>query len=135
MTRARAGLAAYLTGSALIDAGRRVDVRARPDAVWRGCAPGRIPQGRWPADFGRSLALSQQFAVNEIMSRLDNAAGLLAVNGPPGTGKTTLLRDLIAAIVVAGPGASRNCRAPPTRSTRARRTAGSPGTYGTRSRR
>jgi hypothetical protein len=101
---AGAGLTAYLTGSALINAGRRVDVRARPDAVWRGCVPGRIPQGRWPADFGRSLALSQQFAVNEIMSRLDSAPGLLAVNGPPGTGKTTLLRDLIAAIVVARAG-------------------------------
>jgi hypothetical protein len=101
---AGAGLTAYLTGSALIDAGRRVDVRARPDAVWRGCVPGRIPLGRWPADFGRSLALSQQFAVNEIMSRLDTAPGLLTVNGPPGTGKTTLLRDLIAAIVVARAG-------------------------------
>jgi hypothetical protein len=101
---AGAGLTAYLTGSALIDAGRRVDVRGRPDAVWRGCVPGRIPQGRWPADFGRSLALSQQFAVNEIMSCLDTAPGLLAVNGPPGTGKTTLLRDLIAAIVVARAG-------------------------------
>jgi len=94
------GLTAYLTGSPLIDAGRRVDVRARPDVVWHGCVPGRIPAGRWPADLDRSLALSQQFAVNEIMARLLDAPGLLAVNGPPGTGKTTLLRDLIAAIVV-----------------------------------
>jgi hypothetical protein len=97
---AGAGLTAYLTGSAGIDAGRRVDVRARPDAVWRGCLPRQVPAGRWPAGPGRSLALSQQFAVNEIMARLGTAPGLLAVNGPPGTGKTTLLRDLIAAIVV-----------------------------------
>ncbi|HEY1665092.1 MAG TPA: ATP-binding protein [Trebonia sp.] len=98
--KAGAGLTAYLTSGALIDAGRRVDVRARPDAVWHGCLPERIPPGRWPADLDRSLALSQQFAVNEIMARLGAAPGLAAVNGPPGTGKTTLLRDLIAAIVV-----------------------------------
>ena len=97
---AGAGLTAYLTGSARIDAERRVDVRARPDTVWHGCLPARIPAGRWPADFDRSLALSQQFAVNEIIARLGTAPGLTAVNGPPGTGKTTLLRDLIAAIVV-----------------------------------
>ena len=97
---AGAGLTAYLTGTARIDVRHRVDVRARPDIVRDGCQPARIPAGRWPADFDQSLALSQQFAVNEIMARLGNAPGLLAVNGPPGTGKTTLLRDLVAAIVV-----------------------------------
>lgn len=97
---AGAGLTAYLTGSARIDGRHRTDVRARPDLVRDGCQPARIPAGRWPADFDRSLALSQQFAVNEIMARLGDAPGLLSVNGPPGTGKTTLLRDLVAAIVV-----------------------------------
>lgn len=93
-------LAAYLTSGTRIDAARRIDVRTTPDAVRHGCEPDRIPPGRWVTNLDRSLALSQQFAVNEIMARLRDGSGLFAVNGPPGTGKTTMLRDLIAAIVV-----------------------------------
>jgi stage III sporulation protein SpoIIIAA len=50
------------------------------------------------ADLDRTLVISQQFAVNTIIR--DQGTAMFAVNGPPGTGKTTLLRDLIAAIVV-----------------------------------
>jgi hypothetical protein len=78
-----------------------VDVRVRPDALWYGCLPARIPPGRWPADLNWPLAAGQQFAVNEIVARLGTAPGRLAVSGLPGAGTTTLLRDLIAAVVVA----------------------------------
>lgn len=43
--------------------------------------------------------MSQQFAVNQMMSEAPGE-GVFAVNGPPGTGKTTMLRDVLAAIVV-----------------------------------
>ncbi|WP_025136145.1 DEAD/DEAH box helicase [Achromobacter sp. DH1f] len=53
----------------------------------------------WPTERHLGLVHSQQLAVNTILSTLANGQGLLGVNGPPGTGKTTLLRDLIAAII------------------------------------
>ncbi|MET9492811.1 DEAD/DEAH box helicase [Nocardia sp. NPDC006630] len=82
------------------DAGRRIDVRANQTAVVAGLSPRRIPGGRWPGDASKPLVLSQQFAVNELMAELSDSAGIFAVNGPPGTGKTTMLRDVLAAVVV-----------------------------------
>lgn len=94
------GLVEYMTAVAQPEGRTRVDVRA-PDgieAAYRSLTPDRMPQGRWPAD--HPLAFSQQLAVNEVWRRLANGAGIFAVNGPPGTGKTTLLRDIVAAVVV-----------------------------------
>ncbi|MGN8114321.1 DEAD/DEAH box helicase [Labrys sp. 22185] len=71
------------------------DNRTLAEAV----APGRTPLGRWPGEGRHSLALLQQAAVNLAVSN-DPDATLLPVNGPPGTGKTTLLRDLVASLVV-----------------------------------
>ena len=75
-------------------------MQKEPLSVRAGCAPDRIPSGRWVTDTDRPLAFSQQFAVNQILRTLSETSGLFAVNGPPGTGKTTMLRDVIAAIVV-----------------------------------
>ncbi|MFC9250181.1 DEAD/DEAH box helicase [Amycolatopsis thailandensis] len=92
-----AGLATYLADHPAAD---RIDVRAGRDPLIHGVQPRYIPGGRWPTAVSRPLVISQQFAVNQIMSELGDNTGLFAVNGPPGTGKTTMLRDVLAAIVV-----------------------------------
>ena len=61
-------------------------------------SPARFPAGAWPAKGRYPLAPLQQCAVNIALHDLKDG-GIVAVNGPPGTGKTTLLRDIVAAIV------------------------------------
>jgi len=62
-------------------------------------APARYPRGCWPTKADQGLVHSQQLAVNHIVGSLSASKGQRAVNGPPGTGKTTLLRDIIASVV------------------------------------
>ena len=59
--------------------------------------PKNFPLSSWPANGRHPLVMLQQSAVNLAMNLSQN--GILAVNGPPGTGKTTLLRDVVASIV------------------------------------
>jgi hypothetical protein len=60
--------------------------------------PARFSPARWPGPERYPLVLLQQAAVNLALGELRHS-GILAVNGPPGTGKTTLLRDIVAALV------------------------------------
>lgn len=94
-------LEAYLTELDAVDAGARTDVRRERGVVLEGVAPDLVPAGRWPAPARFPLALSQQFAVDRMLAdRAGTEGGMFSVNGPPGTGKTTMLRDLVAALVV-----------------------------------
>lgn len=96
-----AGLTSYLTSEADLKRIERIDLRRSPVAAFGQLSPELFPAGRWAEKVSRPLAFSQQIAVNSVWQKLGRAAGLFAVNGPPGTGKTTLLRDLIAAVIVA----------------------------------
>lgn len=96
-----AALDAYLTPDRTIDVRAQVDVIASPHAVDAGVVIDRLPAGRWPSEPKHGLALSQQFAVNQAINELAPTHGLMGVNGPPGTGKTTMLRDILAGNVVA----------------------------------
>ncbi len=60
--------------------------------------PAYFSPGRWPGPGRHSLVLLQQAAVNAAL-QVTPEQSILAVNGPPGTGKTTLLRDVVAALV------------------------------------
>ena len=91
-------LARYLTERSEVDLDERVDAQHDLAAVGAVTGPGQMPDGRWPNKPNLPLALSQQLAVNLISQDAGN--GLFAVNGPPGTGKTTLLRDIFAARLV-----------------------------------
>ncbi|MFD8103801.1 DEAD/DEAH box helicase [Nocardia fluminea] len=92
-----AALRDYLAAAESLPLADRIDVRRRQDAVVEGLLPHLIPDGRWPGD---PLVSGQQFAVDRALSALRDDAGIFAVHGAPGTGTTTMLRDLLAGILV-----------------------------------
>nr|WP_315143521.1 AAA domain-containing protein [uncultured Flavobacterium sp.] len=88
----------YLTLEPLIT--ERKDLIQNKQHLFDTFNPNQITSGRWPSNVKNGLYAAQAGAVNTIFSNLRNADGLQGVNGPPGTGKTTLLLDVIAEIIV-----------------------------------
>lgn len=76
--------------------GKRHDLLAEPEQLESALQPRYTPLARWPGKGRYPLVLLQQTAIN-LCHRAD---GLFSVNGPPGTGKTTLLRDIVASVQV-----------------------------------
>ncbi len=91
-------LRAYLTP---LDDAQRVDLYTPHgrQAIVDALHPRRFNAGHWLEDASRKMSLMQQFAINAALGALEQD-GLFSVNGPPGTGKTTLLRDVICENVV-----------------------------------
>ncbi|WP_348773184.1 AAA domain-containing protein [Franconibacter sp. IITDAS19] len=79
---------------------QKIDVLSPISSVEPFVAPSLMPQARWPSKGGHPLVLLQQAAVNAARAELIDAPGIIGVNGPPGTGKTTLLRDIVVGCVL-----------------------------------
>ena len=73
------------------------NLRFNPSAFADILQPRNYPIARFPSDTKYSLSLMQQVAVN-LSIGYDNEK-MRSVNGPPGTGKTTLLKDIFAELV------------------------------------
>ena len=59
--------------------------------------PKLYPLGRFPTNPSHPLSFMQQVAVNIAVNEGND---IRSVNGPPGTGKTTLLKDIFAELIV-----------------------------------
>jgi len=75
----------------------RADVNENSQYIESVLQPKNLPNGRWPSPVNHRLSLMQQVAVNQV---LQNNQKINSVNGPPGTGKTTLLKDIFADLIV-----------------------------------
>lgn len=94
------GLKEFLASDIQVPISERIDVIKQGGVIESKTVLEYLPKGRWPTNPEHSLAVSQQFAVNRAVNDLKESSGIMGVNGPPGTGKTTMLRDILAANVV-----------------------------------
>ena len=75
---------------------KKVNVKTDKEEIKRILSKEKYPLGKWPSKYYPSLM--QQMAINYAIDKNENP--IFSVNGPPGTGKTTLLKEIIADTIV-----------------------------------
>ncbi|MBF4692017.1 DEAD/DEAH box helicase [Fusibacter ferrireducens] len=75
----------------------RINIRESKEALSSVLSVENIALGKWPSKY--NPALMQQVAIN-YLSKAEDSPNIFSVNGPPGTGKTTLLKEIIAHNIV-----------------------------------
>lgn len=80
----------------------RVTIDENREEISKTVAPKNIPVGKWPSPIKFQLSLMQSVAVDTIVNKMakEDELKISSVNGPPGTGKTTLLKDIFANIII-----------------------------------
>lgn len=94
-------------GLCWLDLNNRIDVHGTEgkdqrkeleDFFCRNLEIAKAPMGKWPSKF--MPCFMQQLAVNLSWRPSQDNLPIFSVNGPPGTGKTTLLKEIIAGNIV-----------------------------------
>ena len=92
----------YLTGGNINDRinldGKKDSTNYNQSVFEKILEPQNYPLGRFPSKTEFALSFMQQVAVNLTIGY--DKSNMRSVNGPPGTGKTTLLKDIFAELVV-----------------------------------
>ncbi|MDD2972887.1 MAG: AAA domain-containing protein [Lachnospiraceae bacterium] len=83
--------------AALMDNTDKIMIDEDVTAMKKWLEADRFPSAKFPSRY--SPTLMQQIAINIAISDKDRKEKIFSVNGPPGTGKTTLLKEIIASNV------------------------------------
>ncbi len=74
------------------------DMRVDKEEISKWIVPKNFPNGRWPSSYNPTFM--QQLAINIGSLENSDVDKVFSVNGPPGTGKTTLLKEIVVANIV-----------------------------------